>query len=92
LLAEILPSPFLAAAVSVAAISSCAALGFDRRRTTVFIIIIGVLAITIAAFLTCCLIGTFSSGGGFILQIFFFLILAPIVPLVYALSFPEKPQ
>ena len=28
-------------------------------------------------------------GGGFIAQIFFFLILAPIVPILYALSFPR---
>ena len=91
LLAQTLASPFLAAAVCVGAISSCAALGLRRRPLTFGIILAG-LGITIAAFLTYCLTDTFSAGGGFIIQILFILVLAPIIPLVYALSFPEKPQ
>jgi hypothetical protein len=92
LFAQTIDSPFVAAAVCVTAIASCAALGLHCRQSIVFVVFLCILSLLIAAFLTYCLIGTFTSGGGFIVQVIFLLLLAPLVPLFYALSFPTKPR
>ncbi len=92
LFAQTIDSPVAAAVVCVLAIASCAALGSRRRQSIAFVVFLCVLSLLIAAFLTYCLIGEFSAGGGFIVQVLFFLLLAPFVPLFYALSFPNRPR
>lgn len=89
-LAQLLDSACLATVAAVAAIASTLALGFQRRQgRTIRGLVAGVVVILAGLLVSLLFAGPLA---GFYLQLAMIVILAPLVPLVYAVTFEPEPD
>lgn len=89
--AEIIDLTALAAGFSVAAVGATAAVAGKRRGGTGFWLVVAAVMVAIALVVGLLLIAGGPGRIGVVIQLAAMLLLAPLFPILYALSFPNRP-